>query len=132
MSVLDPKLHLRAIGVFWLIAGFSLFACSWNCDWPQLKDGEIDRWVLLHWGASSLLVTLGCGLFKNAVWAKITLAVLLLPLTLICLDMLLMLGVTRSGMTYFKAVLPFLITLVALAYSLLVLIALMMERAGTK
>jgi len=115
--------HFRVAGCLWLLAGVSLLVASLGRDLSVLRDGEIDRWVLGHLTVTITLCVVGAGLFRATKWARVVSGILLLPAVLVCLDMFLMLGVTRSGRAYLLACSPFILVLVVLAYTLIVIIA---------
>jgi predicted permease len=85
--------------------------------------------LILHWAFAALLLTTGVGLYQVKKWARVTIGCLAVPLALICLDMFLMFGVTRSGHDYFLACLPFLIVFLGLLYTAVVLLAVRPEKA---
>jgi hypothetical protein len=114
-------IHHRILGSFWFLAGIALLVFSLRYDVPKIRDGELDAWVVWHWVASGVLVATGVGLFHATKWARVTNGVLLLPIALLCLDLFLMFGVTRSGRAYFFACLPFLIMFLVLPYNAIVL-----------
>src|SRR5689334_23215750 len=101
--------HFRIVGCLWLLAGVSLLVASLGRDLSLLRDGEIDRWVIGHWTVTIVLCVIGAGLFRATRWARVVSGVLLLPALLVCLDMFLMFGVTRSGRAYLLACLPFIL-----------------------
>lgn len=115
--------HLRIVGCLWVVAGVSLLIASLGRDLSILRDGEIDRYVIGHWVATMIIWAVGIGLFRDRNWAKVISGILILPAVLICLDMFLMLGVTRSGHEYLLACLPFILALVVLGYTVIVIIA---------
>jgi len=106
-----------------MVAGVSLLMASLGRDLSILRDGEIDRYVIGHWVATMVIWAVGIGLFRGSKWAKVIGGILIPPAVLVCLDMFLMLGVTRSGHAYLLACLPFIVALLVLGYTVIVLFA---------
>ncbi len=113
-------IHFRILGCFWFFVGIALGICSLYYDWPRIRDGEFVL-AIEHWAVGALLLATGIGLFRATKWARVAIGVLLLPIGLVCLMLFVMLGVTRSGQTYFLACLPFLVVFLVLPYNTAVL-----------
>ncbi len=113
--------HFRILGCFWFLAGTVLCIASLYYDWPRMQDRDFAL-AIEHWAVGATLLAIGTGLFRAATWARVSMAVLLLPLALLCFMLFLMLGVTRSGHAYFVACLPFIIVFLVLPYNVLVLV----------
>lgn len=124
MRSLDRSMvQFRIVGCLWTAAGVSLLVASLGRDLSILRDGEIDRYVIGHWVTTIVIWAVGVGLFRGSKWAKVSSGILILPAVLVCLDMFLMLGVTRSGHAYLLACLPFVLALLVVGYTVIVLFA---------